>query len=270
MGFFFGQLLGFLVMAALIYYPFLNPLFKINNKQYVLNYKKDVSNPARFKFLMTFLAMYHFLLAIIQFGFSIYSLFTDQNAFETFGVPIDYKSHLLIIVAYGIILFCLGKILVYLEDEKPTENIKLKLAFILPYHSLIGIFISFIIWGIFFFNYNQKVISFIFIAMALVEIYYVIANYVFIKSNEISWKKLPKINSSNDYITTQVRNKNRVPNIRFEKTEDGIELEIRTNMNDGYTVGDEVFINGQPAPDEVYKIGWMSFLTVKDGLIKVL
>lgn len=54
------------------------------------------------------------------------------------------------------------------------------------------------------------------------------------------------------------------------KTNKG-KLEIRTKLDVGYTYGDLVFLNGEPAPDGKYINGWpswMSYVIVKDGKLK--
>jgi len=48
-------------------------------------------------------------------------------------------------------------------------------------------------------------------------------------------------------------------------------LEIRTKLNAGYTYGDLVFLNGEPAPDGKYVYGWpswVSYVIIKDGKLK--
>lgn len=56
------------------------------------------------------------------------------------------------------------------------------------------------------------------------------------------------------------------------KTNKG-ELEIITDLSDGYTKGDKVRLNGKPAPDGKYSTGWPSWLdyiTIENGKIKSL
>ena len=57
------------------------------------------------------------------------------------------------------------------------------------------------------------------------------------------------------------------------KTNKG-ELEIITKLHSGYTTGDEALLNGEPAPDGNYSIGWpswlASYITLADGKIKSL
>ncbi|WP_322971516.1 hypothetical protein [Faecalibacter sp. LW9] len=50
-------------------------------------------------------------------------------------------------------------------------------------------------------------------------------------------------------------------------TLDGIQLNIKTKLSIGYTIGDKVFINDKPAPTGKYKLGWLDYLYVKDGEI---
>ncbi len=48
-------------------------------------------------------------------------------------------------------------------------------------------------------------------------------------------------------------------------------LEIRTKLNAGYTYGDLVILNGEPAPDGKYVHGWpawISYIVVKDGKLE--
>lgn len=48
-------------------------------------------------------------------------------------------------------------------------------------------------------------------------------------------------------------------------------LEIRSKLSSGYTVGDLVFINGEPAADGKYVNGWpswLSYIIVKNGKLK--
>ena len=48
-------------------------------------------------------------------------------------------------------------------------------------------------------------------------------------------------------------------------------LEIRTKLSAGYTYGDLVYINEEPAPDGKYVYGWpswTSYVVVKDGKLK--
>lgn len=52
------------------------------------------------------------------------------------------------------------------------------------------------------------------------------------------------------------------------KTRDG-NLEIKTYLSNGYTTGDKVFLNGKPAPDERYKIGWFDYIRVINGELKL-
>ncbi|MDM1041827.1 MULTISPECIES: hypothetical protein [Empedobacter] len=53
-------------------------------------------------------------------------------------------------------------------------------------------------------------------------------------------------------------------------TLDGIQLNIKTKLSIGYTIGDKVFINDKPAPTGKYKLGWLDYLYVKDGEISSL
>ena len=48
-------------------------------------------------------------------------------------------------------------------------------------------------------------------------------------------------------------------------------LEIKSKLSAGYTFGDLVFLNGEPAPDGKYVNGWPSslyYLVVEDGKLK--
>lgn len=50
-------------------------------------------------------------------------------------------------------------------------------------------------------------------------------------------------------------------------------LEIRTKLHSGYTLGDKVFLNGEPAPDGKYVYGWpawASSIRVKNGEVEPL
>ena len=52
------------------------------------------------------------------------------------------------------------------------------------------------------------------------------------------------------------------------KTTDGKILCIQRTLDTGYTYGDKVFIDDQPAPDGMYKIGFESYITIENGKIK--
>ena len=56
-------------------------------------------------------------------------------------------------------------------------------------------------------------------------------------------------------------------NIVTKKTFDGIILTIHTSLTNGYTVGDIVSIDGNPAPSGKYKLDWNHYLTVEGGRI---
>jgi len=51
---------------------------------------------------------------------------------------------------------------------------------------------------------------------------------------------------------------------------DGRVLEIHTELTVGYTVGDEVFLDGTSAPDGKYKIAWLQSILIENGKIKSL
>ena len=50
--------------------------------------------------------------------------------------------------------------------------------------------------------------------------------------------------------------------------DDGSQLEIYASRQNGIKSGCKVFLNGIPAPDGVYKKGWFSRITVRNGRIK--
>jgi len=59
-------------------------------------------------------------------------------------------------------------------------------------------------------------------------------------------------------------------NITWLNTNKG-DIEIRSKLNSGYTYGDLVFLNEEPAPDGKYVYGWPAWLNkivVKDGKLK--
>lgn len=59
-------------------------------------------------------------------------------------------------------------------------------------------------------------------------------------------------------------------NITWLNTNKG-DIEIRSKLNSGYTYGDLVFLNGEPAPDGKYVYGWSAWLNkivVRDGKLK--
>lgn len=83
------------------------------------------------------------------------------------------------------------------------------------------------------------------------------------KMSKASIEKIQNIKEVNQGLS-------RSDGIRVVITTDGKMLEIHSTLAVGYTVGDKVFINGQPAPAGRYKLGWMDYLTVDEGKIKKL
>lgn len=62
------------------------------------------------------------------------------------------------------------------------------------------------------------------------------------------------------------------PRIIELKTDKG-KLKIITYLAVGYTTGDEAWLNGKPAPDGQYSIGWpswLNYITIENGKIKSL
>lgn len=52
------------------------------------------------------------------------------------------------------------------------------------------------------------------------------------------------------------------------RTSDSKILEVHTTLEAGYTIGDKVFFNGNPAPCGKYKLGWLDYVIVEDGKIQ--
>jgi hypothetical protein len=56
--------------------------------------------------------------------------------------------------------------------------------------------------------------------------------------------------------------------IRKIKIKDGTELTIHSYFKSGLREGDKVFINNNPALNGKYKLDWMDYITVENGVIK--
>lgn len=56
-------------------------------------------------------------------------------------------------------------------------------------------------------------------------------------------------------------------NIIIKRTTEGQELKIHSSLPVGFTVGDIVSIDDQPAPTGKYQLGWNNYLTVENGRI---
>lgn len=74
---------------------------------------------------------------------------------------------------------------------------------------------------------------------------------------------------------TEIDNKLQIESkkiVRWLDTNKG-KLEIRTNLSAGYTYGDLVFLEGEPAPDGKYILGWpawLNYIVVTDGKLSVI
>jgi len=85
-------------------------------------------------------------------------------------------------------------------------------------------------------------------------------------------RKLKKNNLSTQN-NTDVDSKIQKPKtnrIVLRETTDGKTLQIHSSLSVGYTVGDVVTINDNPAPDDKYKVGFMDSLLIENGKLKSL
>ena len=181
-----GQILGFLVIFAIIYFPFIKPLTVLNRGDIVLRRSPTESKLANQKTFSIAITLYHLALSLFAFIFGI--IRTSQiskDLGDSFVTGYDF----LVIAILGTIAICFTVTLYYLIKKKDnTENL-LKLGFILPIHCIIGILCSFLLGGHLFFNLNQKLIGILLFFMLLVEIIYIINVYRFQKQAGVVWEK---------------------------------------------------------------------------------
>jgi len=187
MAYFIGQILGFLIISSIIYFPFIRPLTRLNKGNIILKGPFSENNLAKHKGFSVLITLYHLALSLFTFIFSIIGTY---QTFKNLDESNNYGYYYLVIAILGTVVFCIGITLFYLLNKKNNSENILKLSFILPVHSLVFIFWSFFLGGHLFYNQNQKLYGGIMLSMILVEIIYLITLYKFQKQIGVTWKKL--------------------------------------------------------------------------------
>lgn len=187
-----GQILGFLIIFAIIYFPFIKPLTVLSKGDIVIRTPLDETKLSKQKLFSIVITAYHFLL-------SLFTLILGIVKTSKLSTGYDF----LVIGILGVVTTCFGVALFYLINKKDnTENL-LKLGFILPIHCMIGIVCSFLLGGHLYFNLGQKILGVFIFGMLLAEVFYIIHVYRFQKKSGIIWEK-PKP----DIVTLSEQKKN--------------------------------------------------------------
>ena len=185
-----GQLLGFAILFAIIYaiiyYPFVKPLIILSKGEIVFRntpIEKQITDQKIFSIVIT---AYHLILSLIVLIIGVINFPTKNNYLED-SSTIGYTF--LIMAIFLIIVICFGVTLYYLIiKEKNKENIA-KLGFIIPNHSIIGIFCSFLLGGHLYFNLNQKSLGVLMFLMLFIEVIYIITTFKFQKKTGVNWNR---------------------------------------------------------------------------------
>lgn len=242
MAYFIGQLLAFLIIAALIYYPIVKPLTLLEKGDKIIQRLPNERKLAKQKITSIIITIYHLALSLFILIFAIVKTYnTNKILGGNFFSGSDFSGMLLIFSIIIIITICFGVTLFYLLNKKNNTQNLLKLGYIIPVHCVIGIFFSFFLWGHLFFNLDQKLISILPLSMLIFELIYFISIYRFQRQTGVIWPKTKTDKSrpsikENDSIENQEQAKRNIckeetKNLIQEETKNLIRLETHTNLS---------------------------------------
>lgn len=193
MGELLGQIAGFLIILAIIYYPFIKPLTLLKKGDIVIRKPLNENAIGKLKIFSISITLYHLLLSLFVF---IFSIIRTINLSNVLGEEYITGYTFLGIGILGTILGCFVATLAYLVTGKDTKENLLKLGFIIPVHCIIGIASSFMLGGYLFFNENQKIFGLLIFSMIVVEIIYIIRVGIFKKQTGLIWETPKKISEN--------------------------------------------------------------------------
>lgn len=197
-----GQIFGYFIFFAIIYYPFVKPLTLLNKGDKIIQQFPDNSKIYRQKKISIIITIYHFLISLLIIVFTTIKTFQTENnnySDELFFAVIRYYAVLLTIsICLAITLFHL------INKRNNTQNI-LKLSYIIPIHCLIGVIFSLYFWRNLISNLDQKFLNLIPLVLILFELFYILSTYRFQKQTGLKW---PKRNKNSEWLNKLEKNEN--------------------------------------------------------------